>query len=157
MNCVRLLRKREDLKHFRIGSDHPQRRVHYHHTRSRRSRRHSVSPFRIWRLLFSHPYPRILGPPLGVRQGTTQDISGHQRTFLAGKYLPSHLPTNGWRAASRKLLINGGPGRSRTADQRFRKPLLYPTELRGRCESVHYLTSIWDEYLLREMVSQQAR
>ena len=28
---------------------------------------------------------------------------------------------------------NGGPGRSRTADQRFRKPLLYPTELRGRC------------------------
>src|ERR1700683_2279902 len=26
----------------------------------------------------------------------------------------------------------GGPGRSRTADQRFRKPLLYPTELRGR-------------------------
>jgi len=25
----------------------------------------------------------------------------------------------------------GGPGRSRTADQRFRKPLLYPTELRG--------------------------
>src|SRR5438270_12654425 len=26
---------------------------------------------------------------------------------------------------------NGGPGRSRTADQRFRKPLLYPTELRG--------------------------
>jgi hypothetical protein len=28
--------------------------------------------------------------------------------------------------------IDGGPGRSRTADQRFRKPLLYPTELRGR-------------------------
>ena len=27
---------------------------------------------------------------------------------------------------------DGGPGRSRTADQRFRKPLLYPTELRGR-------------------------
>ena len=27
---------------------------------------------------------------------------------------------------------HGGPGRSRTADQRFRKPLLYPTELRGR-------------------------
>ena len=26
---------------------------------------------------------------------------------------------------------HGGPGRSRTADQRFRKPLLYPTELRG--------------------------
>jgi integrase len=27
----------------------------------------------------------------------------------------------------------GGPGRSRTADQRFRKPLLYPSELRGPC------------------------
>ena len=32
---------------------------------------------------------------------------------------------------------NGGPGRSRTADQRFRKPLLYPSELRGR----------WGDYL----------
>src|SRR5437660_3227278 len=31
---------------------------------------------------------------------------------------------------------DGGPGRSRTADQRFRKPLLYPTELRGhRCRN----------------------
>ena len=28
----------------------------------------------------------------------------------------------------------GGPGRSRTADQRFRKPLLYPTELRGHLD-----------------------
>ena len=27
---------------------------------------------------------------------------------------------------------SGGPGQSRTADQRFRKPLLYPSELRGR-------------------------
>src|ERR1700761_7161223 len=26
---------------------------------------------------------------------------------------------------------NGGPGQSRTADQRFRKPLLYPSELQG--------------------------
>src|ERR1035437_4205142 len=29
------------------------------------------------------------------------------------------------------LEINGGPGQSRTADLRFRKPLLYPSELRG--------------------------
>ena len=29
---------------------------------------------------------------------------------------------------------NGGPGQSRTADLRFRKPLLYPSELRGRWE-----------------------
>jgi hypothetical protein len=28
---------------------------------------------------------------------------------------------------------NGGPGQSRTADQRFRKPLLYPSELQGHC------------------------
>ena len=27
---------------------------------------------------------------------------------------------------------SGGPGQSRTADQRFRKPLLYPSELRGQ-------------------------
>ena len=30
------------------------------------------------------------------------------------------------------LESNGGPGQSRTADLRFRKPLLYPSELRGR-------------------------
>ena len=29
------------------------------------------------------------------------------------------------------LIENGGPGQSRTADQRFRKPLLYPSELQG--------------------------
>src|SRR5579872_3329652 len=29
---------------------------------------------------------------------------------------------------------NGGPGQSRTADLRFRKPLLYPSELRGQGE-----------------------
>jgi hypothetical protein len=34
----------------------------------------------------------------------------------------------GYRASDRK---DGGPGQSRTADLRFRKPLLYPTELRG--------------------------
>src|SRR5207237_6999589 len=27
--------------------------------------------------------------------------------------------------------FSGGPGQSRTADQRFRKPLLYPSELQG--------------------------
>ncbi len=27
---------------------------------------------------------------------------------------------------------NGGPGQIRTADTRFRKPLLYPSELQGR-------------------------
>src|SRR5437879_9344655 len=32
------------------------------------------------------------------------------------------------------LRWSGGPGQSRTADQRFRKPLLYPPELRGQCD-----------------------
>jgi hypothetical protein len=32
------------------------------------------------------------------------------------------------------LLERGGPGQSRTADLRFRKPLLYPSELRGQWE-----------------------
>ena len=45
--------------------------------------------------------------------------------------------------------LDGGPGRSRTADQRFRKPLLYPTELRGRCELIHYRTSNPSEIPLR--------
>ena len=31
---------------------------------------------------------------------------------------------------------SGGPGQSRTADQRFRKPLLYPSELRGQLDVV---------------------
>ena len=30
---------------------------------------------------------------------------------------------------------HGGPGQIRTADTRFRKPLLYPSELRGRVPS----------------------
>jgi hypothetical protein len=36
-----------------------------------------------------------------------------------------------YRDALASVKCDGGPGRSRTADQRFRKPLLYPTELRG--------------------------
>ena len=38
---------------------------------------------------------------------------------------------------------HGGPGRSRTADQRFRKPLLYPTELRGHRDVADYLTLVY--------------
>ena len=37
----------------------------------------------------------------------------------------------------------GGPGQSRTADLRFRKPLLYPSELRGRCLDFN----VWPSYL----------
>jgi integrase len=39
--------------------------------------------------------------------------------------------------AMQVLEKDGGPGRSRTADQRFRKPLLYPSELRGLISILH--------------------
>src|SRR6516165_9428505 len=58
------------------------------------------------------------------------------------KTLPDSLSINElsteFRKSPRHSLRNalaiwdGGPGQSRTADQRFRKPLLYPSELRGR-------------------------
>ena len=37
----------------------------------------------------------------------------------------------------------GGPGVSRTRDLRFRKPLLYPSELRGQCDVNHYAMSVF--------------
>ena len=37
----------------------------------------------------------------------------------------------------------GGPGQSRTADLRFRKPLLYPSELRGRCDVTSFYTLVY--------------
>ena len=33
------------------------------------------------------------------------------------------------------LTVGGDPGKTRTSDTRFRKPVLYPAELRGRCAS----------------------
>ena len=44
--------------------------------------------------------------------------------ITAGSYLA--LPPSGGKQT------DGGPGQSRTADQRFRKPLLYPSELQGQ-------------------------
>ncbi len=32
--------------------------------------------------------------------------------------------------------MNGGPGETRTPDTRFRKPLLYPSELQARVRSL---------------------
>jgi hypothetical protein len=57
---------------------------------------------------------------------------------------------------------NGGPGRSRTADQRFRKPLLYPTELRGHCEvaslsHVNFKTGIRQESPSDSKTAQNSR
>ena len=40
--------------------------------------------------------------------------------------------------APAQVVENGGPGQSRTADQRFRKPLLYPSELQGQLNSFNY-------------------
>jgi hypothetical protein len=40
-------------------------------------------------------------------------------------------------SAARNRIIDGedgSPGQSRTADLRFRKPLLYPSELQGHCD-----------------------
>ena len=51
----------------------------------------------------------------------------------------------GWVVGSGILKAeSGGPGQSRTADQRFRKPLLYPSELRGQGGR----SSIFSHYLL---------
>jgi FKBP-type peptidyl-prolyl cis-trans isomerase FklB len=41
-----------------------------------------------------------------------------------------------------KYLQDGGPGRSRTADQQFRKLLLYPSELRGRYARNHAVQNL---------------
>lgn len=46
----------------------------------------------------------------------------------------------------------GGPGQSRTADQRFRKPLLYPSELRG-----HRSTSLSHVDMELRLSPQRAR
>src|SRR4051812_605079 len=51
----------------------------------------------------------------------------------------SHVSLHAYgRRLQERNVLDGGPGQSRTADQRFRKPLLYPSELQGhmdgRCE-----------------------
>jgi integrase len=45
-----------------------------------------------------------------------------------------HLDTKADDDDSYLIERSGGPGQSRTADQRFRKPLLYPSELRGHLQ-----------------------
>src|ERR1700690_4224685 len=41
-------------------------------------------------------------------------------------------PTSGSNSNTNANRENGGPGESRTPDKRFRKPLLYPSELQAR-------------------------
>jgi hypothetical protein len=50
----------------------------------------------------------------------------------------------------------GGPGVSRTRDLRFRKPLLYPSELRGQCDVPHYVMLV-STICLPLFSSQKAR
>jgi hypothetical protein len=42
-----------------------------------------------------------------------------------------------WRRAQFRLGLNGAPGMIRTCDPRFRRPMLYPAELRVRTRSAH--------------------
>src|SRR5579862_1933268 len=54
---------------------------------------------------------------------------GNEGQTLAGERRFKKAPV---RPANRR---NGGPGKTRTSDLRFRKPLLYPAELRDRIDS----------------------
>ena len=54
------------------------------------------------------------------------------------------IPIQRGEAAGAAYLLdnNGSPGQSRTADLRFRKPLLYPSELQGHKDLRHQLSII---------------
>ena len=63
---------------------------------------------------------------------------------------PEQQETEAESAESLEVIDNnGGPGVSRTRDLRFRKPLLYPSELRGRLLELHDFT-----LLLRFQISR---
>lgn len=48
-----------------------------------------------------------------------------------------------WRSAA---FYYGTPGPTRTGDTRFRKPLLYPSELRGYSVPMRYTKGVWRSY-----------
>ncbi len=52
--------------------------------------------------------------------------------FTALPFRAAALRINASSNPLRLLEKDGGPGESRTPDQRFRKPLLYPSELQAR-------------------------
>jgi hypothetical protein len=54
------------------------------------------------------------------------------RRFDAGELSPTAVATVANLPAKSLILLAGGPDRTRTCDLRFRKPLLYPAELRDR-------------------------
>ena len=59
---------------------------------------------------------------------------------------PAQLDVEDEQEVSLEVIENdGGPGQSRTADLRFRKPLLYPSELRGHRFQTHNLQTAFNE------------
>src|SRR3990172_302658 len=61
------------------------------------------------------------------------------------------------REAFSSAFIIGAPGLNRTGDTRFRKPLLYPTELRGQSDSPNSLAPPWGVHTLRKVGALQIR
>src|SRR5881396_2378990 len=64
----------------------------------------------------------------------------HKTSRRAAARLPRRLPPASSRPlfVPKKSIFFGGPDRTRTCDLRFRKPLLYPAELRDRCQFISY-------------------
>ena len=64
------------------------------------------------------------------------DLAGaiHEMQELATNVQRVHLanPSTKTQVLCQQKGLDGGPGESRTPDQRFRKPLLYPSELQAR-------------------------
>ena len=63
------------------------------------------------------------------------DLAGaiHEMQELATNVQRVHLANSSTKTkVVPKEGLDGGPGESRTPDQRFRKPLLYPSELQAR-------------------------
>ena len=65
----------------------------------------------------------------------------HKNVFFVSHFC------NTWNNES-ILIFFGAPYKIRTCDPRFRKPMLYPTELRAQCNSHCLLSQTWLLYFL---------
>jgi hypothetical protein len=70
-----------------------------------------------------YPWPLFIHEESRMREGALVRIS--RGAIDDGRRYPNQVTETLVR------IVHGGPGQSRTADQRFRKPLLYPSELQG--------------------------
>ena len=68
-----------------------------------------------------------LTKPAGTRGFSRRHLPQSGRDTACIRFLPSLDPTAHIRAS-----LDGAPGRNRTCDTRFRKPLLYPLSYEGR-------------------------